>query len=170
VPSGSAPDELAFVALVHDHLPSMIRRARRLLGSEDLAWDAVQESLLALWQAPSRPAEPRPWLLRTVLHRCLHIRRTLRRRWHHEDRAGHAAAHGDVVRDPARELERQATVRALRRAVNGLPGDQRRAFVLREMDGLPYHAIARRLSVPIGTVRSRLARARSALRHALHGL
>jgi RNA polymerase sigma-70 factor (ECF subfamily) len=148
----------------------MVRLARRLLGSEDLAWDAVQESLLSLWQAPARPAETRPWLIRTVIHRCLHIRRTLRRRWRHEERAGLAAVDVEVVDDPAHELDRDTVTRALRRAVSLLPLGQRRAFVLREMEGLGYQDIASRLCVPIGTVRSRLARARSALRQALRGV
>ena len=155
---------------MHDHVPSMVRLARRLLGSEDLAWDAVQESLLSLWQAPARPPQTRPWLIRTVLHRGLHIRRTLRRRWRYEEWAGHAAADVEVVHDPAHELERDTLTRAVWRAVSLLPLAQRRAFVLREMEGLDYQDIASRLCVPIGTVRSRLARARKALRQALHGM
>ena len=157
----------AFADLVHDHIPSLLRRARRLLGSEDLAWDAVQESLLSLWQTTARPAETRPWLLRTVVHRCLHIRRTLHRRWRHEEEAGHAAADVAISPDPASELERDMVRRALRRAVNDLPRGQRGAFVLRELEGLDYRDIASRLRVPIGTVRSRLSRARQALRDAL---
>jgi RNA polymerase sigma-70 factor, ECF subfamily len=165
-----APDtELAFAELVHDHIPSMVRRARRLLGSEDLAWDAVQESLLSLWQAAEPPAEARPWLLRTVVHRCLHIRRTLHRRWRHVAQAGQLAAAVVTAHNPARELERDTVRHALRCAVSRLSFAQRRAFVLREVEGLDYRDIASRLGVPIGTVRSRLARARSALRHALDG-
>jgi RNA polymerase sigma-70 factor (ECF subfamily) len=172
-PASSAPAldaERAFAELVGDHIPGMVRRARRLLGSDDLAWDAVQESLLSLWQAPARPAETRPWLMRTVTHRCLHIRRTLHRRWRHEERAGRAAAEAEVVHGPVHELERDTIRLALRRAVSDLPRGQRRAFVLRELEGLDYRTIASRLSISIGTVRSRLARARDALRHALHGV
>jgi RNA polymerase sigma factor (sigma-70 family) len=135
----------------------------------NLAWDAVQESLLSLWQAAEPPAEARPSLLRTVVHRCLHIRRTLHRRWRHEAQAGQLAAAVVTAHNPARELERDTVRHALRCAVSRLSFAQRRAFVLREMEGLDYRDIACRLGVPIGTVRSRLARARSALRPALDG-
>jgi RNA polymerase sigma-70 factor (ECF subfamily) len=173
-PTSHAPStveaEGAFADLVRDHVPSMVRRARRLLGSEDLAWDAVQESLLSLWQATTRPAETRPWLLRTVVYRCLHIRRTLHRRWRHEERAGQVAAAVGTAHDPASELEQDAIRRTLRRAVGRLPVGQRQAFMLRELEGLDYREIAGQLRVPIGTVRSRLARARNALRQILDGV
>jgi RNA polymerase sigma-70 factor (ECF subfamily) len=54
--------------------------------------------------------------------------------------------------------------------VSALPEGQRRAFVLRELEGLDYRDIASQLHVPIGTVRSRLARARRALRDDLSGV
>jgi RNA polymerase sigma-70 factor, ECF subfamily len=161
------PAEAAFAERVRDHIPGMVRLARRFVGSDDLAWDAVQESLLALWQTPSPPSEMRPWLSRVVIHRCLHIRRTLRRRWHYEGRAGTAVVADAPVRDPAEELALQGLRAQLRLAVSRLPLGQLRAFVLREIEGLEYADIAGRLGVPIGTIRSRLARARGALRDAL---
>jgi RNA polymerase sigma-70 factor (ECF subfamily) len=145
----------------------MVRLARRVVGSDDLAWDAVQESLLALWRTSEPPLDTRPWLARTVIHRCLHIRRTLRRRWHYERGAGSAAVVLEIVRDPAQHLALRALGARLRRALGDLPHGQLRAFLLREVDGLGYAEIAARLGVPIGTIRSRLARARLALRDAL---
>jgi RNA polymerase sigma-70 factor (ECF subfamily) len=159
--------EDAFAERVRGHIPRMVRLARRFVGSEDLAWDVVQESLLALWQTPTPPSDMRPWLSRTVIHRALHIRRTLRRRWHYEERAGAAVAADAPVRDPAEELTLQGLRVQLRLAVSRLPLDQLRAFGLREIEGLEYAEIARRLGVPVGTIRSRLARARDALRTAL---
>jgi RNA polymerase sigma-70 factor (ECF subfamily) len=159
----------AFSALVEQHVPGLVRLARRFVRSRDLAWDAVQLSLLTLWQTPQRPDAVRPWLARTVVLRCLHLRRTLRRRQHYEDLAGRAAAEQTTVEDPASRLERRAREAALQQALPRLRSDHRQVFLLREVEGLDYAQIGRRLRIPIGTVRSRLARARSALRQTLRG-
>ena len=165
--AGGSVADTAFTERVHDHIPRLMRLARRLVGSEDLAWDAVQESLLALWRASEPPVETRAWLARTVIHRSLHIRRTLRRRRHYEQRAADAIVGFSLVRDPARQLAVKTLRAEIQVALGRLPSGQLRAFLLREVEGLDYAEIAHRLSVPIGTIRSRLARARVALRDAL---
>ena len=66
--------------------------------------------------------------------------------------------------DPDRLLGRKVLASRLGDALNGLPFDQRSAIVLREVDGLSYEEIAFSLGVATGTVKSRLARAREALR------
>jgi RNA polymerase sigma-70 factor (ECF subfamily) len=58
----------------------------------------------------------------------------------------------------------------IQQALDGLPFDQRTAIVLREIDGLSYDEIAFSLGVAVGTVKSRLARARETLRGALRGI
>lgn len=158
--------EVVFAELVRGHVGRMLRVARRFLSNDDLAWDAVQESLLSLWRAPERPADPGPWLVRTVIHRCLHLLRTARRRCHYEGQAESATpiVHRD---DPAARLEGRSLRRALEAAVHTLPVDQRLVFVLREIDGLEYAQIAQALGLPLGTVRSRLSRAREVLRRRL---
>jgi RNA polymerase sigma-70 factor (ECF subfamily) len=65
---------------------------------------------------------------------------------------------------PDRQLQRSETVGRVWDALNELPFDQRAAIVLREIDGLSYEEIAASLGVPVGTVKSRLARARQMLR------
>jgi RNA polymerase sigma-70 factor (ECF subfamily) len=74
---------------------------------------------------------------------------------------------GEEAPDPSASPEEQAVAfeqRArLRRAIRNLPEDFRHAVVLRDLEGLSYDDIARVLSVPIGTVRSRIARGRAAL-------
>jgi RNA polymerase sigma-70 factor (ECF subfamily) len=133
------------------------------MGCPDLAWDAVQETLVSLWQTETMPPEPRPWLFRTVIHRCLHMRRTRQRRSHYEAAAcaacDDAEAAGGVT---AIERERLATL--LQQAIGTLPPEQRTIFIMRELEHADYEAIAHRVGVPVGTVRSRLHRARAALR------
>ena len=88
-PDGSAPwhDQVA------PHLARAHAAARALLGCDHLAADAVQEALLTLWRSPT-PADLRGWLVRTVVHRARHLRRTLLRATRHEHAASaHCALH-----------------------------------------------------------------------------
>jgi len=64
---------------------------------------------------------------------------------------------------PERELMRQQLEQTVMRAVEGLPEELRQAITLREVDGLSYEEIAQRMDCPIGTVRSRIFRAREAI-------
>jgi RNA polymerase sigma-70 factor (ECF subfamily) len=70
----------------------------------------------------------------------------------------------DGTSDPDRALGRQETAVRVWGALNALPFDQRTAVVLREIDGMSYDEIAFSLGVAVGTVKSRLTRAREALR------
>jgi RNA polymerase sigma-70 factor (ECF subfamily) len=80
----------------------------------------------------------------------------------------HLAAHGDSLAGgdatPDRVLAQKELAVRLKDALDGLPFDQRTAIVLREIDGLSYEEIAYSLGVAVGTVKSRLTRARQALR------
>mgnify|MGYP006201876669 CR=1 FL=1 len=71
---------------------------------------------------------------------------------------------------PERELMRQQVEQTVMRVVDGLPGDLRTAISLREVDGLSYEEIAARMECPVGTVRSRIFRAREAIDEALRPL
>ena len=96
------------------------------------------------------------------------------RRRHRNDQVSldaHIAAHGEFPSTlnlrPDRAFEQKELGERLQRALDGLPFDQRTAIVLREVDGLSYDEIAFSLGVAIGTVKSRLTRARQALRDEL---
>jgi len=152
-----------FFDKVRPHMNCLVCRACQILGSEDLAWDAVQETLLTLWQERDTPRQVRGWLLRSVIHRSLHLKRTHGRRRKHEE--GAAAQRRECDRcDPVHALADQELHSGLEEAIAKLPDDYRIVFRLREVEGLDYHTIAARLCIPLGTVQSRLNRARSALR------
>lgn len=161
------PGATPFPCLTRGDVRALEATARRLLGCSHLAEDAVQEALLALSEQPTAPERPLGWLAKAVFHRCRHLRRTLRRRRHHEHIA---AQHCDLHEDcnnplhvaMAHELgETLAAVRA------SLPHEQRIVLDLYETQDVDYHQIAMTLGIPIGTVRSRLARARQTLQAAL---
>jgi RNA polymerase sigma factor (sigma-70 family) len=161
------PTREQFDALVLPHLSCLHRAARRVLGSDDLAWDAVQETLFRFWRNGRIPADPRAALLRVVRPTSLQILRSQRRRTHHEQWACTDPAPHPDCEDPVCVQEQAELTDELRRAIDGLPKACREAFRLRVDEGLGYEEIATALSIPVGTVRSRLARARDLLEHAL---
>lgn len=144
--------------------------ARRLLGCDHLAADVVQEASVALWRQPVAPQDGEAWLLRAVVLRCRQLRRTLARRHRHESCAAetctlHAGCDNPLHHAYAHELGER-----LAQAVQQLPAEQRTAFELHAVTGLDYRGLAARLALPVGTVRSRLHRARRALQVALQPL
>jgi len=159
-PSAEEPD---LRGLVEPHLALLRRVALRILGCPEEAQDAVQEAILALWRLRGRPPRLRGWLVRTVVHRSLHRRRSelRRRRW--EDQAASELGSTCPLCDPEDELSRRELVVALERALGRLSSEHQIVLALR-VEGLEYDEIAEQLDLPVGTVRSRLNRARRALR------
>jgi RNA polymerase sigma-70 factor (ECF subfamily) len=146
------------------HVPRLQRAARSILGRDDLAADAVQEALITAHEIREPPRNLEAWLLRTVTHRSLAARRAHARRLRHERSASELLAQSVTHLDPERELVRKELATEIATALHALPGEQREAFLLREMYGLDYDQISSAQRVPIGTVRSRLSRARRGLR------
>ena len=163
-PSQPRPANQDLSLALHLHASQLHGIAERILGSPQLAADVVQETLIALWRAPQLPPNLRGWLVKAVLHRSLHARRTEGRRRHWEQLAGEHWADHCPICDPERDAQSRELSDAIERALEALSTDQRVAFELREFEGLGYHEIAEQLGVPIGTVRSRLNRARKVLR------
>ena len=162
------PDsEDTFTAIVRPLLDELVRIARRQLACDHLAWEAVQDALVGLWRRSDAPENPRAWLIRAVLFRSLHIRRTTRRRHKHE---GAACCHrGEAVErdEPSNALIVTELRDEVWRALGKLNERHREVLSLHLIEGLEYEHIARRLRVPVGTVRSRLSRARDALKSRL---
>lgn len=155
-----------FESRVRPHLDSMLRIARALLHSEDLAQDAVQQVLLRAWQRESLPDDPGPLLRALTQLTSRHVRRTLRRRVRHEDVGGRLRA-TEVQPSPVLSCQQHETCRVIQQALAELAPDHREVLVLHELDGLAYRDVALRIGAPIGTVRSRIARARGRLREVL---
>lgn len=159
----------SFEVLAAPHVAGLHAIARGIVGSDDLAADAVQDALVCLWRDGAPPPEVRGWLARTVVHKSLHIARAQRRRRRHEEAASSARLEPCPLCDPALELEHAELHAELEAALNALSSELRSVFLLRQAHGLDYAAIAQRLAVPVGTVRSRLKRARERLAEQLLG-
>ena len=143
--------------------------ARHLVHDEHEAQDIVQEAYLRAWRhfAGFRGDNERAWLL-TIVRNCSYTWRRSRR--HAESVEFDDEHHGDVDenRNSADAQAIDASERAkLASALDALPAEFREVLVLREIEDLSYREIARIIGVPIGTVMSRLARARERLRFAI---
>ncbi|MGE3165923.1 MAG: RNA polymerase sigma factor [Planctomycetota bacterium] len=159
------PEDIGkFEQLVEPHVQSMFEVARRILKSPDLAWDAVQDTLFRAWTGAGLPPEPRAALLHRARLSSLHIRRGERRR---EDREKHACLLHPRTLGPRADLsdaEAQEVHRGLETLIGSLPDDCQQVLWLRMCQKKSYDDIATALGVPVGTVRSRLSRARTMLR------
>lgn len=152
------------------------RLARRLTGNDEEALDTTQEIFLRVWRGlPGFRGESRlsTWVFQIAWN---HLRAHRRRTGHDilvaagrggemEGRAFASAR--DRRADPEREVGARELVERVAEALGALPEHYRVVVWLRDGEDLSYQEIAAVLDVPIGTVRSRLARARALLRQAL---
>ena len=163
---------LRFEQAVLPHLDAAHNLARWLLRDRHDAEDIVQHACLRAFRAFAafRGEDARGWLLTIVRNSCF---TELRRRGQHPMREivgdDTPAPPGDRDGDPAAAMLRRLDREALAAAIEELPALFRETFVLREMEQLSYQQIADVTGVPIGTVMSRLARARHRLQQALTG-
>ena len=156
----------------------VVQLAINLLGDRDEALDLSQDVFLRVFRTIHRfrgQSSLRTWIYRIAVNQARNRHRFWRRR-HRADQVSldaHVAAHGDIfsggLPGPDRVLAQKELARRLGRALRHLPFDQRTAIVLREIDGLSYDEIAYSLGLAVGTVKSRLMRARRALRLELGG-
>ena len=166
-------EELACSELVADHQRMVVQLAMNLLGDHDEALDLSQEVFLRVFRTIHRfrgQSSLRTWIYRIAVNQARNRHRFWRRR-HRADQVSldqHIAAHGEFRSSgeatPERLLAQKELAARLQNALDHLPFDQRTAIVLREIDGLSYEEIGFSLGVAIGTVKSRLTRARQALR------
>jgi len=152
-------------AAIASEIPRLRRYARALLGADPSAEDLVQDCLeraiagIASWREGD---SPRKWLL-TILHNVYvdGVRRSARRPPH----VGLDAA-GNFADQPGRD---GVSAGDIDRALQALSPEQRQVVLLVGVEGLSYAETAEVLSVPVGTVMSRLARGRDRLRLAMEG-
>ncbi|HEX5137130.1 MAG TPA: sigma-70 family RNA polymerase sigma factor [Planctomycetota bacterium] len=171
-------DRAAFDELVLRHEDRVFNMALRMLGNADDALDLAQEVFLSAYRALKgfeSKALFSTWLYRVTVNHC---RDEMRRRAtvkHTRPRPLGAGRDADdpPADPPARAASPFAAAAAresheiVAAAVAALPDDAKEALVLRDVEGLPYEEIAEILDVPLGTVRSRIHRARSLVRERL---
>jgi RNA polymerase sigma-70 factor (ECF subfamily) len=160
-----------FESVVLPLLDSAFNLARWLLREDAAAQDAVQEACLRAFRYfhAFQGGAAKPWFLGIVRNTCYsHLEGQRQRREQtgfDEDALDHLIQmHGHDAPDPAKTLEQDQALRQVDQALNELPAPMREVLVLREIEGLDYAAIALVTGAPIGTVMSRLSRARTWMR------
>ena len=175
-----AGDPAAFDRLVRRHQDRIHRLARRLLSDAEAALDAAQETFVKAWRALDRfegQARFSTWLTRIAINQCRNELRRRRTVKHTRPLSLDATANGTET--PRRELLPSSEPQswemargrevdsAIREALGRLEPEAREVLLLREVEDLSYEDMADVLDVPVGTVRSRLHRARAELRRRL---
>ena len=169
-------DQGAFERLVMDNQNRVYSLALRLCGDREAAADLAQEAFIKAWQGLGSfqgESSFATWVYRLATNLCIDYLRKKKRREGVEpsvsldDSDSGWAEPADRESDPQLVLERSERGRALARGLACLPGWQRQVLVLRELSGLSYQEISQALDVDLGTVKSRIARARLSLRKIL---
>jgi RNA polymerase sigma-70 factor (ECF subfamily) len=178
-----AGDHEAFEALVRQHQQQVFAVAYRMLGNRDEAADVAQEVFVRAYRSLKAfrgEARLSTWLVSISMNQCRN-----RRRWWARHRRVVVASLDDPLDDaedatlaartpdpgptPAAEAQRRDVQRQLHAALQQLEAPDREIIVLRDLHGYAYDDIAQILKCRLGTVKSRLSRARLALRSSLDG-
>lgn len=166
----------AFGVLVRRYQDRLYPTILRLCGCAEDAHDLIQDAFLRAYQKLDRfqgGSSFYTWLYRIAINQALSGRRRRRVTLHLAD--GHRGESMDPaddpeVTDPTLPLEQAERDALVQLALDALAPDHRAVVVMKDLDGLRYEQIAEVLGVPVGTVRSRLHRARGELRVRLRGL
>ena len=166
-PAAASVHGTCFDDVVLPHLDAARRLARRLLRDERDAEDVVQEaSLRALrYFQTFSGGDGRAWFLSIVRHACYGWRRGFQAPTSPFDEEQHSGERPQ--KDPEALLLQTDDASVIARAMRRLPDPLHQLLVLRELEELSYRELADVVGIPIGTVMSRLSRARVALRRAL---
>jgi RNA polymerase sigma-70 factor (ECF subfamily) len=170
----------AFNSLVLSYQDMLYNQAYRMMGEPEYAADATQEAFISAYKnlRSYRGGSFRAWLLRIVTNACYDELRRRQRRpttsLEPLDDGGDEIESPQWLADPGEtpedSLERAELSTAIQRCLNDLPPDFRSIVVLVDVQGMDYTEAALAIGKPVGTVKSRLARARTRLRDCLRGI
>lgn len=170
----------AFNRLVLAYQDIVYSQAYRMMGEQDAAEDAAQDAFIAAYRKLDtyRGGSFKAWLLRIVTNLCYDELRRRKRRpttpleptdnENEEIESPHWLS--DPSETPEEYAERMEVSQALQRCLNNLPPEFRAVVALVDIQGMDYNEAALAINAPLGTVKSRLARARLRLRDCLNGV
>lgn len=169
----------AFNGLVLAYQSIIYNTALRIMGDDSLASDATQEAFISAFRSINsfRGGSFKAWLMRTVTNACYDELRRQKRRPTvsleptNDDDEEIESPHwlADASMTPAEKFEADELEHAIQHCLESLPVDFRMVVVLTDIQGMDYSEVASSIRVPLGTIKSRLARARLRLRECLQG-
>ncbi len=171
-----AGDDLAFNHLIEHYRGAAERVAHHILRTEEAAADAVQDALIKVYRALPRFQDGnfRSWLLRIVTNTCYdHLRSQKRRRalsldeLREQSKGELSLNPPEEGTDPEKLVTQKESMERLLAAIDSLPPWHRNVVLLVDVHGCDYNEAAQILNLPLGTVKSRLSRARATLRDLL---
>jgi RNA polymerase sigma-70 factor (ECF subfamily) len=167
----------AFNTLVLHYQDTVFNTALRILGDADKAADAAQEAFISAFRAINsyRGGSFKAWLLRTVTNACYDELRRQKRRpttplepeTDDGDEMDSPRWLADTSMSPEQVSDADELEHAIQHCLDALPTDFRTVVVMADIEGLDYTEVAKAVRVPLGTIKSRLARARLRLRECL---
>jgi RNA polymerase sigma-70 factor (ECF subfamily) len=176
-------NKLAFDRLVLKYQDRIFNLCYRLLGNRAEASDSAQDTFVRVYRSLNRfrfESAFFTWLYRVAVNTCKNKLRSQSYRYRRrmvslgnpgEGEEGHSVLEvGDESRSPLRELTRRERGALVQHAVDSLPPDQKLVVVLRDIDGLSYQEVSAATGYSLGTVKSKLSRARRLLREKLKGV
>jgi len=179
VQSAQSGDLDSFNTLILNYQDRVFNTALRILGDEDIAQDAAQEAFISAFRSINtfRGGSFKAWLLRIVTNACYDELRRQKRRpttpLEPETNDGEEMDSPRWLADPnmtpAEQSEADELEHAIQHCLDTLPTDFRTVVVLADIQGMDYSEVATAARVPLGTIKSRLARARLRLRECLRG-
>ncbi|HNF33753.1 MAG TPA: sigma-70 family RNA polymerase sigma factor [Anaerolineales bacterium] len=169
----------SFNTLILHYQDRVYNTALRILGDEDQAADAAQEAFISAFRSINsfRGGSFKAWLMRTVTNACYDELRRQKRRPTTPLEPDTADGEemdsprwlADPNMTPAEKSEADELEHAIQHCLDALPTDFRTVVVMADLQGLDYTEVATAVRVPLGTIKSRLARARLRLRECLRG-
>jgi RNA polymerase sigma-70 factor (ECF subfamily) len=157
----------AFAILLERHQKSIFNLLYRMLGDYDDAAEVSQEAFLSAYRSIKSfrgDASFSTWLYRIAVNHANTRRKATAALQQRVARLEALEPSGDGVADPAEALEQKELRERVQAALSGLDAEDATIILLRDLQDVPYEAVADILEVPIGTVKSRLHRARRALK------
>ncbi|MGW1128992.1 RNA polymerase sigma factor [Streptomyces sp. NPDC002526] len=163
-----AGDRQAFAVLYEEYARAVYNHAYRLTGDWSTAEEVMSETFLAAWRT-RESVEPEgesllPWLLGIATNKARNANRGTGRRLAFLARRPAPEPVADIAEAAAGQVDDTRRLAAVRQALGGLRRQDREVLALCVWSGLDYAEAAEALGVPVGTVRSRLSRARERLR------